>query len=161
MATVSTVPIIYAHHRPLPKLSFGHRAIAAVVSALCLTVLTIAARLHPDPHGMGTHLQLELQPCGLLTTTGLPCPTCGMTTSFAFLAHGQILASFAAQPAGTVFAFVAAMAVWIGLYIAVTGRPSGRLFNQMPIHRVFLVMLAVGLAGWMYKMAAVWHAARS
>jgi hypothetical protein len=154
---VSTVPLIYAHHRPQPKLSVIQRIIAGVASLLCLTVLIIAARLHPEPSGIETHLQLGLQPCGLLRTTGVPCPTCGMTTSFSFLAHGQILHSLGAQPAGTVFAFFAAMAVWIGLYIALTGRPSAKLFNQLPVHRVFLGMMAIGLVGWAYKIAVVWH----
>ena len=83
-----------------------------------------------------------------------------MTTSYSHLAHGEILASLAAQPAGTVFAFLTAMAVWIGLYIAVTGRPSGKLINRLPIHRVFLGVLAVALVGWAYKFVIVWRATR-
>lgn len=157
---MSSVPLIYAHHRPLPKLSFVHRAVAALISGLCIAVLVIAARLHPDPSGIETHLQLGLQPCGLLRTTGVPCPTCGMTTSFSFLAHGQILSSLHAQPAGTFFAFCTAMAAWVGLYIAATGRPSAKLINQLPVHRVFLGMLAIGLVGWVYKIIIVWRMTR-
>lgn len=157
---MSSVPAIYAYHHPLPKLGFIHRLVALLVSSLCLAVLIIAARLHPSLTGIETHLQLGLQPCGMLRTTGLPCPTCGMTTSYSYLAHGQLRSSLAAQPAGTVFALLTAIGVWIGLYIALTGRPSAKLINRLPVHRIFLGMLAVLVVGWMYKILAVWQVTR-
>ena len=157
---VMSVPLIYALHRPQPRLSTATRLVAALVAALCLAVLIIAARLHPNPTGIETHLQLGMQPCGMLRSTGVPCPTCGMTTSFSFLAHGELRESLAAQPAGTVFACCTAMAAWIGMYIALTGRPSAKLINQLPVHRVFLLMLAIGLTGWACKVVAVWNATR-
>lgn len=154
---MSTVPLIYAHHHPQPRLSVWPRLIAGLVSVLCLTVLIIATRLTPDPRGIETHLQLGMAPCGMLRSTGVPCIACGMTTSFAHLAHGHVVASLATQPAGTVFAFLTAMSVWIGAYIAATGRPSARLINQLPIHRVLLGVLAIALVGWAYKIVVVWH----
>lgn len=158
--SLQPVPTIYALHRPQPKLNVMPRLIAGFLCLACVAVLMTAARLHPEPSGIETHLQLGLRPCGLLQTTGVPCPTCGMTTSYSFLAHGQILSSLSAQPAGTVFAFFTAMAAWIGLYVAVTGRPSAKLFNQLPVHRVFLGMLAVGVVGWGYKIIVVWRSTR-
>ncbi|MBI3272105.1 MAG: DUF2752 domain-containing protein [Planctomycetes bacterium] len=63
-------------------------------------LLAVAAWLKPDPRGFGTHEQLGLLPCGFLRATGLPCPTCGMTTSFACMVRGRFPESAAAQPFG-------------------------------------------------------------
>ena len=155
------VPLIYSLHRPEPRLSVLARLVAAVISLLCLAVLVIATRLNPEPSGLETHLQLGLAPCSMLRTMGVPCIACGMTTSYAHLAHGQLGASLATQPAGTVFAFLTAMAVWIGGYVAATGRPSARLIHQVPIHRAMLALVAVAIVGWAYKLVVVWQQTRS
>jgi hypothetical protein len=48
--------------------------------------------------------------CPLRTLTGVPCPLCGMTTSIDAVAHGDVGAALAANPAG-VLAVVLAVAV--------------------------------------------------
>lgn len=156
-ASMSDVPIIYNHNRPLPPLSLSGRIIAGVFAACSMTLLVIAARLHPDPAGVGTHHQLGLPPCGLLMVTGIPCMTCGMTTSYAELAHGHLIRSLIAQPAGTVLALLTAATFWIGSYIAVTGRPSARVLNSVPWARMLLTLLAIVLVAWVYKIVVVLH----
>jgi len=51
------------------------------------------------PH-TGLHTRLYLPPCLFLTITGLPCPFCGLTTSFALLTHGHLGHAFLANPSG-------------------------------------------------------------
>ncbi|MBI5368977.1 MAG: DUF2752 domain-containing protein [Planctomycetes bacterium] len=68
--------------------------------------VALALWLRPDPRGFGTHEQLGLLPCGFKRVTGLPCPTCGMTTSFALLARGRLAAAADVQPFGA-FLFLA------------------------------------------------------
>lgn len=63
-------------------------------------VLVTSRLLTPDPHGVGTHLQLGLPPCGFLELFGKPCPACGLTTAFAHLAHGSLFESLHANPMG-------------------------------------------------------------
>jgi hypothetical protein len=149
---MSGVPLIYNHNDPLPRLGWIARTVAAAIAAMCLAVLIVAARLTPNASGVETHLQLGMPPCGLLRVYGVPCMTCGMTTSFSHLAHGQLLSSLYAQPAGTVFAFATAIAFWVGTYIAVTGRPSARLINQLPVTRFFFLLLGIALGGWAWKI---------
>ena len=50
---------------------------------------------------METHRQLGLPPCTFKEMTGLPCPSCGMTSSFALLVRGDVMNSLRANAVGT------------------------------------------------------------
>lgn len=117
----------------------------------CLFVLCVAAWLKPSRSGMSTHLALDLQPCEFLTRTGFPCPSCGMTTSFAHFARGNLLASFYVQPMGCLLAFLAAATFWISGYIALTGRPVTRLLRIVPTKRLLIAFLSFAVAAWVWK----------
>src|SRR5262249_35105784 len=64
----------------------------------------VARRLEPSPTGYGTHTQLGLPPCHFAWVTGQRCPTCGMTTSFAWFVRGRLDRSWQANPAGSLLA---------------------------------------------------------
>lgn len=119
-------------------------------------VLGVAHHLSPDPSGHGTHKQLGLGTCSILAATGVPCPVCGMTTSFSHMAHGDPLGALAAQPFGTLI-FLGTLAV--GLLAALELlRPSGRwdrLWTWILHHeRRIAGLLFAGLGlGWAYKIA--------
>lgn len=69
----------------------------------------------PDgaPRSMATHTQLGLPPCNFVVLTGKPCPSCGMTTSFALLVRGDVGASLRANWVGTLLAmFWSGLLVW-------------------------------------------------
>lgn len=72
-------------------------------------VFGIAAWLNPyngdgTPLRMGTHSQLGLPPCSFYELTRVPCPSCGMTTSFAFFVQGDLRNSLRANAVGTALA---------------------------------------------------------
>lgn len=75
-----------------------------------VVTVALAAWLQANAAGLGTHRTLGLPPCLFLTLTGLPCPSCGLTTSFTHLVHFQVLAAFRAHPLGpalfSLFAFL-------------------------------------------------------
>ena len=77
--------------------------------------------------------------CAFEAMTGLPCPTCGITRSFAATAHGQLGLAFHYHAFGP-FAFVALLlaSLW-----AFTGRPFPRLRAWM----VWIVVALVGVYG--------------
>lgn len=53
--------------------------------------------------------------CPFRLLTGLPCPACGLTRSWVYLAHGQVGESFAAHPLGPATVLAAVVTVgWIG-----------------------------------------------
>jgi hypothetical protein len=128
---------------------------SAVVLACSLTLLGVAAWLTPSASGVGTHEQLGLRPCGFLEATGYPCMTCGMTTAFAFAAHGQMLSAFHAQPAGAALAILTAVAALVSAYTLWAGIPLGPLMGWF--WRPAFIAAAGGalLAAWGYKTLLV------
>ncbi len=127
------------------------RIAAALLGALALGVLVTAALIQPDPSGMGTHRQLGLPPCGWLATTGYPCPTCGMTTSFSNAAHFNPRAAFHAQPFGALFALATAVFFWGSLHVVIFGSQLGRLFERFLSPRYLWPTAALFLMCWAYK----------
>ena len=151
------MPIIYTGtagsnaSRPV-RLGFWARLLAAGVSAACLSVLILAARMPPSPTGFGSHQSLGLNPCQFLESTNLPCPSCGMTTSFAWFARGNLVASAYVQPMGAALAAITAASVWGGLYVALSGRPAYRLLRLVPGRYYLLPLLALAVLGWGWKI---------
>lgn len=134
------------------RLGGGGRALAALIAAGCLAVLVVAADLPPRASGVGTHLGLGLPECGFLARTGLPCPACGMTTSFAWFVRGNVEASLYVQPMGTVLAALCGLAVWGGAYIALTGRPLHWLISTAPPRYFATPLLVLALIAWGWKI---------
>ncbi|MEM8782723.1 MAG: DUF2752 domain-containing protein [Planctomycetota bacterium] len=116
-------------------------------------VLGVGIWLSPDTAGLGTHTQLGWSPCGFEGRTGLPCATCGMTTATTLAAEGRLLDSLRVQPAGFLFALLAALACLMGGWSAWTGR------SLMPVALVLVkpkTLVAIGVAvllAWGYRLA--------
>lgn len=86
-----------------------------VLFVLWLAVVAIASYLEPDASGHGTHKQLGLAGCPWITLSGKPCPTCGLTTCFSAIMHGDFALAVAAHPLGPlVFAWFAIGAMYYG-----------------------------------------------
>ena len=130
------------------------RVVSALVFAACAAVLGVAWVLAPDPRGLGTHEQLGLPPCGFMLQTGLPCVTCGMTTSFSHAAHGDLLGAVRAQPAGAVLAVLVAAAMIVSGYAVVTGVDVRPVWNWAFRPVPMLGLGALMLGAWAYKMVS-------
>lgn len=93
-----------------------------------------------------THTQLGLPPCTFKTLTGLPCPSCGMTTSFAWLVHGNLWNSLRSNFVGTMLALTSLAFIPWGLASAMEGRLIGiRSWERWLVRLVlgFLILLFV------------------
>ena len=101
---------------------------------------------------MGTHRQLGLLPCGFVTTTGYPCPTCGMTTAFAHAVRGHVGESIRSQPAGFALAAVTVVIGGCAAGAVITGRyPTVNWYRVNPT--TFVWGVACGLvAAWGIKI---------
>lgn len=133
--------------------NWSNRLLGLMLFIPTASLLSVAAWVTPDTEGHGTHTQLGMAPCGFVERTGLPCATCGMTTSFAHAADGSLISSFVTQPAGAVLAVTTAMVCLFSFYAMVMG------VNLLPIFRIawqpkVIVLFGVLVMGaWIYKIA--------
>lgn len=134
------------------RLSWWARLIWLSVSLGCLAVFVTALRVQPDPSGIGSHESLGLAPCQFAWRTGLPCPSCGMTTSFAWFVRGRLLASFYVQPMGFLLAIFTGFFFWIGLYLAVTGKSAARLVRMLPARGLLVAFFSIMILAWAWKI---------
>ena len=122
------------------------------VMGLSTLTLVVARSLHPAVGGLGTHEQLGLPPCIFLRLTGIPCPSCGLTTSFAHFVRFELLASFTTQP----FGFVLCAATLLSIpFFAILLRRRVKWESLIGSRQAQLLTYAgVGLmlSGWIYKI---------
>jgi hypothetical protein len=115
-------------------------------------LLVLARKLEPDPRGFGTHTQLGLRPCTFLTVTGRLCPTCGMTTAFAWFARGRVDRSWQANPAGCVYALLSIpLMAWLAAS-AIGDEPVGFQRLSAPLAGLFAAAVTLGLASWLIRL---------
>lgn len=132
------------------------RLLGLAVGAPAWVVLGLSRWLVPAEQGFGTHRQLGLASCSMLSVTGWPCPMCGMTTTFALLADGRVVDAFVNQPFGPVLFLGTLMAAGGGAIDAVTGSGAlERLLARLrPIEARVAALLFTGMVlGWVYKCA--------
>ena len=130
----------------------SYRLGAALIAAGCLAVLAAARFVVPTPSGVGSHCQLGLAPCGFYERTGYPCPTCGMTTAFAYMVRGQIVRSFITQPAGALAALACTALGLAAAFGAVTGSRFDRIIITIEFYwlRIALLITFVVLLSWVW-----------
>jgi hypothetical protein len=118
-------------------------------------VLLAASWLTPSVTGMGTHEQLGLPPCGMLAWLGIPCPACGLTTAFAHLAHGDLLASLQAHPLGAPLFLVTCLSVPGSLWAFSAGIPVSRAIERVQADRAALCFVISALAVWGIRLSTL------
>ena len=149
----SAMPIERTKSPGAPK----SRSAAAVVLAASASVLALALWLEPSAEGVGTHTQLGLPSCGFHASTGLPCASCGMTTSFSYAAHGRLLSAFLTQPAGAFLAVLTAAAAVVSAYALTTGMRLRPVVSWMSSPITVAAGAGIVVAAWGYKMTlALW-----
>lgn len=139
----------WRHERPalLERLTWAGVAIVAA------TALVMAFRLTPDPSGHGTHVQLGLEPCGMVKILNMPCPSCGMTTSWAWMAHGRPFKAVATQPFGALLFCAAVASVPLSLYVNFWRRSAFAWLNHPWGFKIAASLLVLFAGSWIYKIA--------
>jgi hypothetical protein len=126
---------------------------AAAGSAAAL--LFIARLLRPSADGFGTHRQLGLPPCAFLHFTGIPCPSCGLTTSVAHAARLHFYESVITQPFGFVVFLIAILSIPLSIYFIYRRVPWPKLANLRGRKFAACLMIILFLLSWLYKIAAM------
>jgi hypothetical protein len=116
-----------------------------------------------DPYGcdgspllMETHRQLGLPPCTFKEITGLPCPSCGMTTSFALLVRGDLGNSLRANAVGTLLAGLCLLLVPWCLASAARGRTLFVRSVEKAVTLTVLAFLGLMLLRWVLVVGLAW-----
>jgi Protein of unknown function (DUF2752) len=145
---------------PMPQRTWV-RMLLVLIGIGWLAVFVIAIRLDPYRDGRiwqeQTHTQLGLPPCQFKTITGVPCPSCGMTSSFALLMHGDVVESLKANFAGTLLACVGLAFVPWSVLSMVRGRWLGTRDAEGLLLRVVIVFVVVMMGRWLALMAWRWY----
>jgi len=131
------------------------RLIHVAVALGLLATLLLAFWLEPDPRGLGTHEQIFLLPCNFYAMTGLPCPFCGTTTSFAHMARGHVWDALIAQPMGVLGFIICVLLLPISIGAALSGRNLIDGIGRLPWGKLSWFFGGIVLASWLFKLSIV------
>jgi hypothetical protein len=119
-----------------------------------IIVFVIATQLDPyqgkdgQPLKMGTHMQMGLPDCNFKALVKVPCPSCGMTTSFTLLMRGDVWNSLQANFAGTVLAALGLLFVPWALASAFFARFVFIRSLEMVVFRIAICFLVLLFGRW-------------
>ena len=141
------------HDPPMPlSHTLLTRAFWLIAGLVGWAVVGASAWLQPDARGFGTHQQLGLPPCMFEAYTHVPCPGCGLTTSFAHMAHGHVLQAFGAHLMGP-FLFLLTLGVAVASPWAVRRAfPLSAVLAHRATTAVLSTTLAAGLVTLTVRM---------
>jgi hypothetical protein len=134
---------------PLPGwVRLGLLAAVAVVAG----VFSVAYWIDPYRGGpglrMGAHRQLGLPPCSFLDLTGVPCPSCGLTTSFAYTVRGDFSNGLRANWVGVLMVIGCVVMVPWAAYSAWKGRLLGVKSLEGPLVATVLISFLLLFLRW-------------
>lgn len=128
------------------------------ISVLIFSFVCLALFVEPDPRGYGTHEKLGLPPCFFHLFSGLPCPLCGLTTSFIFMSRGHLSQAFTAHPLGPMlFASLVFMGLFC-LFASLLGRGIRFRHGDSLVRRGSAVLVVVILITWVLRLSILFLA---
>jgi hypothetical protein len=140
MPTVAPSPDTHAPTRRTPV------ATTELVAAGGVGALGVAFLLSPEGIEDGPVL------CPFRLLTGLPCPGCGLTRAWVYLAHGQYADSLAANPFGWLLVGVT-LALAVAVVVARVRRRPAPDLNRLARHPLTLGVLAVWIGFAVVRIA--------
>ncbi len=128
------------------------RVLLILIAIGIVSVFIIAVYLNPYRGGRvwysETHRQLGLPPCNFKRATGKPCPSCGMSSSFALFVRGDVVNSLEANPVGTLLAAFLAIFVPWSLLAAFTGKVYGVRSLEWILVRAVVIFFLLMFLRW-------------
>lgn len=138
-----------------PKVGIGSRVMWFVLFAIPLAVMITAAGLTADAAGHGTHTQLGLPPCGFLVITGLPCPGCGLTTSFTNMIHGNFVEAARANPFGVLLFLVSFATIPVAAVGFVRGLPVIDTLDRLHFEKWAILLAVTSVLVWVIRITTL------
>lgn len=140
------------------------RILLLVLTLPWIAVFSIAIGLDPyladgEARRLGTHRQIRLPgmqeglpECNFKAMAGLPCPSCGMTTSFTLLMHADVWNSLQANFAGTLLATFGLLFVPWAFASAFFGRFVLIRRIEIVVFRLAIVFLVILFGRWAFVL---------
>lgn len=126
--------------------------LAWFVLGLGLLGLVLAGRLvEPSPEGFATHQALGLPPCLMHRLFGMRCPSCGMTTAWAWVARGNLYQAARASVSGTYLMGLMATTAVVLLGRGVIGREIVRISLDR-VNACLVVLLVLMVGEWLIRV---------
>ena len=115
-------------------------------------LLAIAWNLTPDTRGYGTHHQLGFPDCTFIVLWGIPCPMCGMTTSWAYLMNGQVFPALTVNPGGALLGMTSLVAVPVCAWRAWKGVSThNNWLSRLTLVWLCLIVFVIALF-WIWQL---------
>jgi hypothetical protein len=138
---------------PPPRIHRWVRVVLVLMAVGLIAVFTVAVWLNPyEANGsarkLETHLQLGLPECTFKQLTGKPCPSCGMTTSFALFVRGDLANAMRANSVGLLLAVFCFFLVPYSLICSLRGRYLGLLSMEWLLPRFVVIFCVLMLLRW-------------
>lgn len=131
------------------------RFVWALLGAGCGLVVGLSAWLQPSANGFGTHQQLGLPPCEFGSITGIACPGCGLTTSFAHMAHGHFIAGFASHLMGPPLFLMTLFVALFAPYAIAKKKPLAVLLDSKWSAPMLVLSSSLGMLTWLLRLTHV------
>lgn len=144
-----------------PTFAFWIRGLLVAIVLGLAAVFTVAYWLNPyeadgSAKRIATHQQLGLPPCTFVDVTGIPCPACGMTTSFALLVRGDIFSSLRANWVGTLLASFCVLVIPWAIGSIVRGQPLFVRSLEKVFLGVIITLLGLMMLRWGIVVLLTW-----
>lgn len=139
----------------LATYSRNDRILYSILMAFAAITLAIARWLHPAANGYGTHQQLGLPPCAFFKLTGIPCPSCGLTTSFAHAARLHLYQAFITQPFGVIAFCLTIVSIPLFAWLIHRRIAWKDAIRARGVDAMLYLLIAIYLLSWFYKIALV------
>ncbi len=147
----------FAPHVEDPQaVGIGSRLMWLFLWTAPLAVILTATTLTPSSEGHGTHTQLGLPPCGFLMSTGLPCPGCGLTTSFSHMVRFEWTGAAMANPFGVALFLVCAFSIPISFMAMVRGLPVMPTLERFHFEKVVVLLALCSSVVWVVRIATIY-----
>lgn len=136
------------------------KSVAVTLLAAACSVLAVALWLKPAAIGYGTHTQLGLPPCNFLLITHLPCPSCGLTTCFAYAVRFQFWKALLANPFGLLAFFATVSVIPASIFLLWRRISFRRITESAHFTKAVYLGTACYFASWIFKLTMIHFSGR-
>jgi Protein of unknown function (DUF2752) len=145
----------------LPVMSWWVRGMLVGIALGLIALFSVAFSLDPyladgSARRMETHKQLGLPECTFKQVTHLPCPSCGMTTSFSLTMHGDLFHGAQANSVGVLLALTLLISIPWCVASAVMQRTLFIRSAERTMLAIVIGLLSLMMLRWAVVVGLTW-----